>query len=125
MANGETIVEHRLDTEGADQLMLAGVNDRNFQELSRLFSVRAVLRGDQLILSGSLESVEAAVPVAQHIVELSRLRVPFDTPDIARFADGMEALGPEGIVRVEPTVWRMANPTPTSRMRGRNFLNMT
>jgi phosphate starvation-inducible protein PhoH len=96
VANGDTIVEHRLDTEGADQLMLAGVNDRNIQELSRLFGIRAVLRGNQLILSGSLEAVEAAVPVVQHVIELSRLRVPFDTPDLARFADGATALGSEG-----------------------------
>lgn len=109
MANGETIVEHRLDAEGADQLMLAGVNDRNFQELSRLFGVRAVLRGDHLILSGGLDGVERAVPVAQHLIELSRLRVPFDTPDISRFADGMDALGGEGVVRPDDEM-RIALP---------------
>ncbi len=98
MANGETLVEHRLDTEGADPLMLAGVNDRNMQELSRIFGVRSVLRGDHLILSGELASVERAVPVVQHMIELSRLRAPFDANDIARFADGADALGPDGIV---------------------------
>jgi phosphate starvation-inducible protein PhoH and related proteins len=98
VANGETLVEHRLDTEGADPLMLAGVNDRNMQELTRIFGVRAVLRGDHLILSGDLASVERAVPVVQHMIELSRLRAPFDTNDISRFADGADALGPEGIV---------------------------
>jgi phosphate starvation-inducible PhoH-like protein len=60
--------------------------------------VRSVLRGDQLILSGELASVERAVPVVQHLIELSRLRAPFDANDIARFADGADALGPEGIV---------------------------
>ena len=98
MANGETLVEHRLDTEGADPLMLAGVNDRNIQEISRIFGVRAILRGNHLILSGELAAVERAVPVVQHMIELSRLRAPFDTHDIARFADGADALGPEGIV---------------------------
>ena len=98
MANGETLVEHRLDTEGADPLMLAGVNDRNMQEISRIFGVRAILRGNHLILSGELAAVERAVPVVQHLIELSRLRAPFDTNDIARFADGADALGPEGIV---------------------------
>ncbi|HUF76880.1 MAG TPA: PhoH family protein [Longimicrobiales bacterium] len=91
-------MEHRLDTEGADPLMLAGVNDRNMQEISRIFGVRAVLRGDHLILSGELAAVERAVPVVQHMIELSRLRAPFDTHDIARFADGADALGPEGMV---------------------------
>ena len=83
------MVEHRLDVEGADPLMLAGVNDRNMHEVSRLFSVRVVLRGDHLILSGGLSSVEHAVPVLQHMIELAKLRAPFDTPDIARFADGI------------------------------------
>jgi phosphate starvation-inducible PhoH-like protein len=109
VASGDTIVEHRLDTEGADQLMLAGVNDRNIQEISRLFDVRAVLRGDHLILSGELDAVERAVPVSQHLIELARLRVPFDTPDIARFADGMDSLGPSGVVHPGDAV-RIALP---------------
>jgi phosphate starvation-inducible PhoH-like protein len=40
---------------------------------------------------------------------LSRLRVPFDTPDIARFADGLDALGPAGIVQPDDDV-RIAIP---------------
>ena len=63
VANGDTMVEHRLDTEGADTLMLAGVNDRNMHEVSRLFSVRVVLRGDHLMLSGVLPAVDSAVGV--------------------------------------------------------------
>ena len=87
MANAErTIVEHRLDTEGADQLLLAGVNDANMQELARAFGVRVVLRGDQLVLSGELERLERAVPVTQHLIELARLRAPFDAGDVARLA---------------------------------------
>lgn len=109
VANGDTIVEHRLDAEGADPLMLAGVNDRNMHEISRLFSVRVVLRGDHLILSGGLSSVEHAVPVVQHMIELSRLRAPFDSSDIARFADGVEALGADGIVPPDEEV-RIALP---------------
>jgi phosphate starvation-inducible PhoH-like protein len=109
VANNDTMVEHRLETEGADPLMLAGVNDRNMHELTRLFSVRVVIRGNHLILSGELPAVERAVPVAQHMVELSRLRAPFDTPDIARFAEGVEALGANGIVRPDDEV-RIALP---------------
>jgi phosphate starvation-inducible PhoH-like protein len=92
------LVEHRLDAEGADPLMLAGVNDRNIQEMGRLFGVRIGLRGDHVILSGELAAVERAVPVVQHVIELARLRAPFDTDDIARFAEGAEALGAGGIV---------------------------
>ncbi|MGY8778025.1 MAG: PhoH family protein [Longimicrobiales bacterium] len=109
MANSDTMVEHRLDTEGADPLMLAGVNDRNMHELNRLFSVRVVIRGNHLILSGELPSVERAVPIAQHMVELARLRAPFDTPDIARFAEGVSALGADGIVHPDDEV-RIALP---------------
>lgn len=109
MANGDTIVEHRLDTEGADPLMLAGVNDRNIHEVSRLFNIRVVLRGDHLVLSGELPAVERAAPVVQHMIELSRLRAPFDTPDIARFAEGADALGADGIVHPDDEV-RIALP---------------
>ena len=109
MTNGDTMVEHRLDVEGADPLMLAGVNDRNMHEVSRLFSVRVVLRGDHLILSGALSSVEHAVPVVQHMIELAKLRAPFDTHDIARFADGVAALGADGIVHPDDEV-RIALP---------------
>ena len=98
MANSETLVEHRLETEGADPLMLAGVNDCNVQELVRLFGIRVVLRGDHLILSGEPGAVERSVPVVQHMIELARLRAPFDTPDIARFTEGVDALGSEGII---------------------------
>jgi len=97
VASGETLVEHRLDAEGADPLMLAGVNDRNVHEVGRVFGVRMVLRGNHVILSGPLAGVERSIPVVRHMIELSQLRTPFDTPDIARFADGADS-GPEGIV---------------------------
>ena len=89
--------------------MLAGVNDRNFHEVSRLFGIRVVLRGNHLVLSGELPGVERAAPVVQHMIELSRLRAPFDTPDIARFAEGVDALGAEGIVHPDDEV-RIALP---------------
>ena len=88
MANGETIAEHRFDAQGADPLMLTGVNDQNVQELRSLFGIRVVIRGDELILSGSQSAVEHAIPVVQHIIELSKLREPFDVNDIARFLTG-------------------------------------
>jgi len=103
------MVEHRLDTEGADPLMLAGVNDRNMHEVSKLFSVRVVLRGNHLVLTGDLTAVERSVPVVQHMIELARLRAPFDTTDIARFADGVDALGADGIVHPDDEV-RIALP---------------
>ncbi|MEX1257082.1 MAG: PhoH family protein [Gemmatimonadota bacterium] len=88
-----TIVEHRLDAEGADHLLLAGVNDANMQELARLFEIRVVLRGDQLLLSGEVDRMERAVPVIQHLIELARLRAPFDTGDVARIAEEFDRSG--------------------------------
>jgi phosphate starvation-inducible PhoH-like protein len=104
-----TILEHRLDAEGADQLLLAGINDANFQELARTFNLRVVLRGDQIVLSGEAEAVERAIPVALHLIELSRLRVPFDVGDISRFAEESEAQGEIGRVS-EDAEFRIALP---------------
>jgi phosphate starvation-inducible PhoH-like protein len=110
MANGPgTIVEHRLDAEGADHLMLAGVTDQNFQELSRIFAIRVVLRGGQVVLSGDIEAVERSVPVVQHLIELARLRAPFDTNDIPRFAESFEAGGGESVMAAGEEV-RIALP---------------
>jgi phosphate starvation-inducible PhoH-like protein len=93
-----TMVEHRLDAEGVDPLLLTGVNDRNLQELHQLFGIRVILRGDRVILSGPLSAVEQAVPVVQHIIELARLRAPFDSNDINRFAESFDALGHSGTI---------------------------
>jgi phosphate starvation-inducible PhoH-like protein len=110
MANNEdTILEHRLDAEGADQLLLAGINDANFQELARTFGIRVVLRGDQLVLSGDLESVERAIPVADHLIELARLGVPFDTSDIGRFVEEARNQGDVGLISPEQEM-RIALP---------------
>ncbi len=93
-----TMVEHRLDAEGVDPLLLTGANDANMREVAALYDIRLVLRGDHLILSGELAAVEKAAPLVQHLIELSRLRAPFDRNDIARFAEGLAAHGPHGIV---------------------------
>jgi phosphate starvation-inducible PhoH-like protein len=103
------IREHRLDAEGADQLLLVGINDANFQELARIFGIRVVLRGDQVVLSGDMESVERAIPVGHHLIELAGLRVPFDVSDIERFAEESEAQGSAGLVSPEQEI-RIALP---------------
>ena len=88
------MVEHRLDAEGVDPLLLTGANDSNMREVAALYDIRLVLRGDHLILSGELMAVEKAAPLVQHLIEMSRLRTPFDRNDIARFAEGLAAHGP-------------------------------
>lgn len=94
----QTVVEHRLSAEGADPLLLAGVNDANIQELSRLCGCRAIFRGAHLILSGELAGVERCVRVAQHMIELARLRVAFDVSDIARFVEDLGESGEAALV---------------------------
>ena len=52
------VIQHRLSAEGADELLLAGVNDVHLKALARLGDLRVILRSDQLILSGDLADVE-------------------------------------------------------------------
>jgi phosphate starvation-inducible PhoH-like protein len=65
-------VTHRIAVQGADPLALAGVNDRHLQELARATDTRVSLRGDQLLLTGALENVERATPLALALVDLAR-----------------------------------------------------
>src|ERR687891_1368374 len=80
-----TTVEHRLGAEGADYLLLAGVNDAHLQELARLSGCRVILRGDTLLLSGNVNDVERALPVAEQLVQQARIGQPFDVDDIRRY----------------------------------------
>ena len=57
-----------------------------------------MLREDHLILFGELAAVEKAAPLVQHLIELSRLRAPFDQNDIVRFAEDLAAHGPDAVV---------------------------
>jgi phosphate starvation-inducible PhoH-like protein len=94
----DTTLDHRLDAEGADQLLLAGVNDIHFQELTRVFGIRVVLREDKVVLSGTLPAVERATPVVRHMIECASLRASFDVSDISRFAEETDALGDGALV---------------------------
>ena len=86
-----TMVEHHLSAEGADQFILAGVGDENFRELTSLFGVQGVLRGDYVRLAGALESVADSARVVEHMIELARLGKAFPASDVARFAASLEA----------------------------------
>jgi phosphate starvation-inducible protein PhoH and related proteins len=79
-----TTIEHRVGAEGADYLLLAGVNDAHLQEVARQSGCRVILRGDDLILSGDVNDVERALPVAEHLVQQARVGQPFDLDDIRR-----------------------------------------
>jgi phosphate starvation-inducible protein PhoH and related proteins len=79
-----TTVEHRLGAEGADYLLLAGVNDAHLLEIARQSGCRVILRGDDLILSGDVNDVERALPVAEQLVQQARIGQTFDVEDIRR-----------------------------------------
>src|SRR5260370_31474363 len=74
-------ITHRLSTEGVDPLALAGVNDGNLLELAKRLGVRVSLRGDTLMLQGSLPAVERAAQGAQTPGGLARVRAPLHAGD--------------------------------------------
>jgi phosphate starvation-inducible protein PhoH and related proteins len=96
----EQAIQHRIPAEGADPLALSGVNDANLNELARRSGLRVFLRGDHLLLSGSLEQVERAVPVAQHMIEVARRGEALGTDDVARFFDTAAENGGGGLERL-------------------------
>jgi phosphate starvation-inducible PhoH-like protein len=86
IASDENITQ-RVSTEGADLLTLAGVNDGNLLELSRLFGVKVVLRGDTLNVSGAPEFVHRAMAVGRRMVEIARQRDSLTPDDVLRLGD--------------------------------------
>jgi len=77
----------KVSTEGADMLTLAGVNDANLLELSRLFGVKVSLRGDALVISGAGEFVKRATAVGRRMVEIARQRDELTPDDVLRLGD--------------------------------------
>src|SRR5262249_14100070 len=80
-------VTERLNTEGADPLTLAGVNDGNLVELSRVTGARVTLRGDTLTISGSPELVTRPSGIAHRMIEAARQRRELTPDDVLRFGD--------------------------------------
>jgi phosphate starvation-inducible PhoH-like protein len=93
-------VTQRLSTEGADMLTLAGVNDGNLVELSRLCGVKVALRGDNMSISGPQELVERASDIGRRMVERARQRMELTPDDVLRLSgeDGSNGEGPGGAV---------------------------
>ena len=90
-------VQHRIPAEGADLLLLAGVGDANLREMARLCGCRVVLRGDHLILSGDVEDVERAAPVALRLIELARIGYPFGVEEVRRAVAEVGLNGRKGV----------------------------
>ena len=86
-------VTSRLNAEGADPLTLAGVNDANLLELSRLTGVKVSPRGDALSLSGPPALVERAQPLAQRMLDAARQLLPLAPDDVLRMSLEIAANG--------------------------------
>ena len=80
-------VTHRLSTEGVDLLTLAGVNDANLIELSRLTGVKVALRGDTLTMNGPVEIVERAASLAQRMIDQAKQQMTLNADDVLRLSD--------------------------------------
>lgn len=104
-----------MPAEGADYLALAGVNDANLQELARLSGCRVILRGDHLILSGELEDVEQATPVAQRLVERARMGQPISVQDVQREFDAVSDIGLDGATELAERLAEQRVVLPGSR----------
>lgn len=85
----ETVTK-KLSTEGADPLTLAGVNDGNLVELSRLGGVKVALRGDTMTLSGPTEFVDRAAGIATRMIEAARQRRDLTPDDVLRLGDAVD-----------------------------------
>ena len=76
-------------------LTLAGVNDGNLVELSRLCGVRVALRGDAMSITGPSELVSRAVEIGRRMVDRARQRTELSPDDVLRLSedDGGDANG--------------------------------
>ncbi len=113
-------VAHRLSAEGADPLLLTGVNDANLAALERATGVRASLRGDQVLLAGGLEAVERAARVASAMIDFARMGEALSPEDVQRLVTdggtGLERLAQDDLRIVLPGLRRTVQPkTPGQR----------
>ena len=83
----------KVSTEGADMLTLAGVNDSNLVELSRLCGVKVALRGDTMSISGPHELVDRAVEISRRMVDRARQRMELTPDDVLRLSEDDHAGG--------------------------------
>ena len=91
-------------------LTLAGVNDANLLELSRLFGVKVSLRGDALVITGAGDFVQRAVAVGRRMVELARQRDELTPDDVLRLGDDQDRDAAEGDGGAGGGVTRIALP---------------
>lgn len=88
-------VTQKISTEGADPLTLAGVNDGNLVELSRLGGVKVTLRGDTMTIAGPPDFVERAAGIAGRMIEAARQRRDLTPDDVLRMGDVVDRGEPD------------------------------
>jgi phosphate starvation-inducible PhoH-like protein len=86
----EESVTRKLNTEGADLLTLAGVNDTNLIELSRIGGVKVALRGETMSLTGPEDLIDRAQAIAQRMIEAARQRRDLSADDVLRMSDAAD-----------------------------------
>jgi phosphate starvation-inducible protein PhoH and related proteins len=84
-------VTRKLSTEGADPLTLAGVNDGNLVELSRIGGVKVSLRGDTMTLSGPEDLVDRAQAIGLRMIEIARQGRELTADDVLRLSDDADS----------------------------------
>ena len=85
MSDGSVV--RKLNTEGADLLTLAGVNDTNLIELSRIGGVKVSLRGETMTLTGPEDLIDRAQAIGQRMIEAARQRRELTADDVLRLSD--------------------------------------
>jgi phosphate starvation-inducible PhoH-like protein len=83
-------VTRKLNTEGADLLTLAGVNDTNLIELSRIGGVKVSLRGETMTLTGPEDLIDRAQAIGQRMIEIARQRRDLTADDVLRLGDAAD-----------------------------------
>jgi phosphate starvation-inducible PhoH-like protein len=82
---GESITV-RVNIEGVDQMLLAGVNDANLVELAKSTGARVALRGDAISITGDAESTSRAAAIANAMVRMARDGRDLSADDVLRLA---------------------------------------
>jgi phosphate starvation-inducible PhoH-like protein len=84
-------VTRKLNTDGADPLTLAGVNDGNLVELSRIGGVKVSLRGDTMTLSGPEGLVDRAQAIGLRMIDVARQGRELTADDVLRLSDDADS----------------------------------